>query len=114
MKKNIILIFVLGFLNGCAEYTALVGPSYTMAKTGNIINAAGPMAASYGFKKKTGKSPGQYVNSLAKNYNEGNPYANNEDQIRECQTIHTTNLNKIFFNTMDEIDCFRNPFSILR
>ena len=114
MKKNIILIFVLGILNGCAEYTALVGPSFTMAKTGNIINAAGPMAASYGFKKKTGKSPGQYVNSLAKNYNKENSYTNNENEIRECQTIHTTNLNKIFFNTLDEIDCFRNPFSILR
>ena len=73
MRKSIALIFILVILNGCAEYAALVGPSFTMAKTGNIVNTTGTVAASYGFKKTTGKSPGEYVNSLAKNYDEGNP-----------------------------------------
>ncbi len=114
MRRNIALIFILVILNGCAEYTALVGPSYTMAKTGNIVNATGSMAASYGFKKTTGKSPGEYINSFAKNYDEGNPYSNNENEIRKCRTVHTTDLNKIFFETLDEIDCIRDPFSILR
>ena len=114
MRKSIALIFILVILNGCAEYATLVGPSYTMAKTGSIVNTTGTMAATYGFKKTTGKSPGEYINSFAKNYDEGNPYSNNENQIRECRTMHTTNLNKIFFETLDEIDCFRDPFSILR
>ena len=114
MRRNIALIFILVILNGCAEYTALVGPSYTMAKTGNIVNATGSMAASYGFKKTTGKSPGEYINSFAKNYDEGNSYSNNENEIRKCRTVHTTDLNKIFFETLDEIDCIRDPFSILR
>ena len=31
MKKSIILIIALAFLNACAEYSAFVGPSITMA-----------------------------------------------------------------------------------
>ena len=80
MRKNIALIFILVSLNGCDEYTAIVGQSYTMAKTGSIVNTTGTVAASYGFKKTTGKSPGEYINSFAKNYEEGTPYSNNENQ----------------------------------
>ena len=40
--------------------------------------------------------------------------SNNENQIRKCRTVHTTGLNKIFFETLDEIDCIKDPFSILR
>ncbi|SVA82085.1 uncharacterized protein METZ01_LOCUS134939, partial [marine metagenome] len=37
MKKSILLIITLVFLNACAEYSSLIGPSYTMAKSGSIL-----------------------------------------------------------------------------
>ena len=39
---------------------------------------------------------------------------NQKENIKECQTIHTSSLNEIFFQTLDEIDCYKNPFSILK
>tara|TARA_Y100000590_G_scaffold26870_1_gene30237 strand:+ start:2400 stop:2714 length:315 start_codon:yes stop_codon:yes gene_type:complete len=104
MKKIIFLIFVLSILNGCAEYSSVLGPSYTMAKTGKVASAGNSIAASYGFKKVTGESPETIANT----------FFSESENLRECQTIHSSNLNKIFFTTLDEIDCFRDPFSILR
>ena len=66
MKKSIILIITLAFLNACAEYTALVGPSVTMAKSGSVLQSSTSFATSYGIKKALGQSPGEYVLSLAK------------------------------------------------
>ena len=51
MKKSILLIITLAFLNACAEYTALVGPTYTMAKSGSIVQTGTAYASSYGIKK---------------------------------------------------------------
>ena len=101
MKKSILLIITLVFLNACAEYTALVGPSITMAKSGSVVQTGTTFATSYGIKKTLGQSP---INSF---------FARTEN-VRECQTIHTSSLNEIFFDTLDEIDCHRDPFSILK
>ena len=43
-----------------------------------------------------------------------NSFMNEKENIKECQTLHTSTLNEIFFETLDEIDCFKDPFSILR
>ena len=51
MKKSILLIITLVFLNACAEYTALVGPSITMAKSGSVVKTGTTYATSYGIKK---------------------------------------------------------------
>ena len=55
--------------------------------------------ASYGFKKALNEPD---VSSLL----DTNP--------RECQTVHSSELNKVFFSTLDEFDCYVDPFSILR
>ena len=120
MKKSILLIIGLVFLNACAEYSALVGPSYTLAKSGSIVQTGNAYATSYVVKKAIGKSPGEYVISLAKKNNitakKNNTtkslFVKNEN-VRECQTIHSASLNEIFFDTLD-IDCLRDPFSILK
>ena len=104
MKKNIFFVTIFIILNGCAQYSSIIGPTYTMAKSGSFLNTGAHMATLYGFKKTTGQSPGEYVNS----------FMNQKENIRECQTLHTSTLNEIFFETLDEIDCFRDPFSILK
>ena len=122
MKKSILLIITLAFLNACAEYSAFVGPSITMAKSGSVLQSGTSLATSYGIKKAIGQSPGEYVLSLAKknhkldtrlNENKNIILAQN-DNIRECETIHSSPLTEIFFDTLDEIDCLRDPFSTLK
>ena len=114
MKKSILLIITLAFLNACAEYSAFVGPSITMAKSGSVLQAGTTLATSYVVRKKTGISPEGYINSLARKNYKINSFLNQKENVRECQTIHTSILNEIFFETLDEIDCYKDPFSILK
>ena len=122
MKKSIILIITLAFLNACAEYSALVGPSLTMAKSGSVLQSGTSLATSYGIKKAIGQSPGEYVLSLAKKNHKldtlsdknNNIILAQNDNIRECETMHSSPLTEIFFDTLDEIDCLRDPFSNIK
>ena len=114
MKKSILLIITLVFLNACAEYTALVGPSLTMAKSGSIVQTGTAYATSYGVKKTLGQSPGEYIQTLVRKNYKINSLLAQKENVRECQSIHTSILNEIFFDTLDEIDCLRDPFSILK
>ena len=114
MKKSILLIITLVFLNACAEYTALVGPSLTMAKSGSVVQTGTAYATSYGIKKTIGQSPGEYIQTLVRKNYKIDSFLDQRENVRECQTIHTSSLNEIFFDTLDEIDCLRDPFSILR
>ena len=114
MKKSIFFVGIFIILSGCSQYSSLVGPSYTLAKSGSILQTSTVYATSYGVKKTTGQSIGGHVNSLVrKNYKIDSLLAQKEN-VRECQTIHTSSLNEIFFDTLDEIDCFQDPFSILK
>ena len=114
MKKNIFFVTIFIILNGCAQYSSVVGPTYTLAKSGNIVSAGASAATAYGFKKTIGQSPGEYINSLVRKNYKINSFMNEKTNIKECQTLHTSTLNEIFFETLDEIDCFRDPFSILK
>ena len=106
MKKSIFFVTIFIILNGCAQFTAVLGPTFTMAKTGSLVQTSATMATSYGVKKKTGKSPGEHLNSLVKESFEVNSSLTQKENVKECQIIHTSSLNKIFFATLDEIDCF--------
>ena len=112
MKKIFFLISMLAILNGCAQTTSFVGPTYTMAKSGSIVQAGSSFAASYGIKTLTGTTPGEYAMSFAKNH-KINSFRMTEEE-RECQTFHSSGLSEIFFETLDGIDCLRDPFSILK
>ena len=70
MKKSIFFVGIFIILNGCSQYSSLIGPSYTMAKSGSILQTGTAYATSYGVKKTTGQSLGEnIVNSLVrKNY----------------------------------------------
>ena len=114
MKKSIFFVGIFIILSGCSQYSSLVGPSYTMAKSGSILQTGTVYATSYGVKKTTGQSLGEHVNSLVRKNYKINSFLTEKENIRECQTIHTSSLNEIFFDTLDEIDCLRDPFSILR
>ena len=103
---------MLAILNGCAQSTSFLGPTYTMAKSGSIIQAGNSFAASYGFKQLTGTTPGKYAMSFARSYTNESLLLTEKE--RECQTFHSSTLSEIFFETLDGIDCLRDPFSILK
>ena len=114
MKKSIFFVGIFIILNGCAQYSSVVGPTYTLAKSGSIVSTGASAATAYGFKKTTGQSPGEYVNSLVRKNYKIDSFLTQKENPRECQTIHSSSLSEVFFDTLDEFDCFQDPFSILK
>jgi|TARA_B110000459_G_scaffold160557_1_gene176351 hypothetical protein len=95
--KKIILIFLLvPLLNNCAQYSSLVGPSYTLVNSGSILQASA-----------------SYVGSLSMNKIKKD-YSNELNVEKICPTVHSSELNEIFFETIDHMDCQFDPMSIYR
>ena len=65
--KNLILsISFLLFLNGCAQTTAMIGPAYTFANSGNIFQAGLTYGGSEAITMATGKTPGENLKEFLK------------------------------------------------
>ena len=67
LKKIIAGLFLLFFLNGCVQSTALLGPAYTMASTGNVYQAGLSYGSNQAVKNITGKTPTENIKSLVDN-----------------------------------------------
>ena len=50
------VFFSIIFLSGCFQSTALLGPSMTVATTGNVLQAGLQYGANTAIKKETGKN----------------------------------------------------------
>ena len=61
LKKIIAGLFLLFFLNGCAQNAALLGPAYTLATSGNIYQAGFTYGGNELVTKTTGKSMAQNI-----------------------------------------------------
>ena len=66
-KKIIIGLFLLFFLNGCVQSTALLGPAYTLTSTGNIYQAGLTYGSNQAVRNITGKTPTENIKSLISN-----------------------------------------------
>ena len=64
LKKIIVGLFLLFFLNGCVQSAALLGPAYTLASSGNIFHTGLSYGSSQAVKKITGKSPTENIKDL--------------------------------------------------
>ena len=64
LKKIIVGLFLLFFLNGCVQSTALLGPAYTLTSTGNIYQAGLSYGSNQAVKKITGKSTTENIKSF--------------------------------------------------
>ncbi len=87
---------MIPFLSNSTQYSALVGPTLTLANTGSIAQATTSLSSSLA------------INEVKKEY------TNNLQAERICPTIHSSELNAIFFETIEEIGCYYDPLSILR
>ena len=67
LKKIFAGLFLLFFLNGCVQNTALLGPAYTLASTGNIYHAGLSYSSNQAIENITGKTPTENIKSLIDN-----------------------------------------------
>ena len=79
LKKIIAGLFLLFFLNGCVQGTALLGPAYTLASKGNIYQAGLSYGSNQAVTKITGKSPTENI----KNFVENKKKKNEEEEKQE-------------------------------
>ena len=95
MKKILLLILMVPALSNCGQYSAMIGPSYTLVETGSILQASTSLSS-----------------SLAMN----NAKQSIVDEINNdtCPVVHSSELSEIFFETLEHMDCFNDPMSIYR
>ena len=96
MKKILLMLLLIPLLNNCTQYSAMVGPSFTLAKTGSVLQAATSLSSSLA------------MTTIKTNF------ANELKNENICPTVHTSELNKMFFETLEHLDCFYDPMSIYR
>jgi hypothetical protein len=94
VKRIFLLLFLLPVLSNCTQYSAMLSPALTLAHTGNIAQATSSLAIN--------KAKDDYVESL------------NLNAELICPTHHSSELNEIFFETIEHMDCYYDPLSILR
>ena len=51
MKKAFLIILLVPFLTNCSQYTAMVGPTITLAETGNVLQATSSLSSSLAMNK---------------------------------------------------------------
>jgi hypothetical protein len=95
MKKIYLLFFCFIFLTGCAQNLALLGPAFSVVKTGGIQHAVVSESINYGVKNKTGKKVSEHAMSLL----------SDEVEILECDNTYSNGLQKIFFYKSEDPDC---------
>ena len=83
-------------MSNCTQYSAMLSPVLTLAHTGSLAQASTSLSSSLA------------INEVKKEY------ANNLEAERICPTVHSAEINKIFFETIEQMDCYYDPLSILR
>ena len=61
MKKVFLNLFILLFLTGCFQSTAMVGPTMTLVSTGNVGQAFGAFATNKAVEEETGMQTHEFI-----------------------------------------------------
>ena len=89
LKKIYFLVLISVMLTGCIQSTALLGPSITVATTGNIMQAGLQYGANTAIKNETGKDALTHLKDAV-----------NEEQDSEKIEKKIRNITK---NTIDKV-----------
>jgi len=95
MKKIYFLLFSFIIFTGCAQNLALLGPAFSIVKTGGVQQALVGETINYGVKSKTGKNVSEHALSLL----------GNDAENQECNDTNSISLRSIFFNKLEKQDC---------
>jgi|TARA_B110000238_G_C16016037_1_gene391093 outer membrane lipoprotein-sorting protein len=66
IKKIIIGIFLLGFLNGCVQNAALLGPMYTFGSSGSLYQTGLSYSSTQAISSLTGRSTEENIKMIFK------------------------------------------------
>tara|TARA_B110000211_G_scaffold226520_1_gene280169 strand:+ start:84 stop:392 length:309 start_codon:yes stop_codon:yes gene_type:complete len=89
LKKIIISLFFVCFLNGCIQNTAFLGPAITVVSTGNVYQAGLSYGSSKVITKISGKTPVENIKSLLeKNKDEEDDKKNANDFFKIVKKIN--------------------------
>ena len=83
-------------LSNCAQYSAMLSPALTLAHTGSFAQATTSLSSSLAIKEVKKE------------------YTHNLEAEGICPTVHSAELNAIFFETIVHTGCYYDPLSILR
>ena len=97
MKINFLMILFI-LLTGCAQNLALLGPAFSVVKTGGIQHALVGETINYGVKNKTGKKVSEHAMGLLSDEVE-------IIEIQECDNTYSNDIQKIFFDKSEDSDC---------
>ena len=95
MKKIYFILIPFIFLTGCVQSVALLGPAFTIVKTGSIHQAVVGETINQGIKRETGKNVGEHVMQ----------FLDKDIKGQECKNTNGDTLQEIFFNAFDKTDC---------
>ena len=95
MKKIYFILISFIFLTGCVQSVALLGPAFSVVKTGGIQHAIVGETINYGVKNKTGKNVSEHAMSLFPD----------EVEVEDCDNTYSNGLQKIFFEKSEDPDC---------
>ena len=93
MIRVLLIFFSFIFLTGCIQSAAMLGPVISVATTGGVQKAIISQGFSHGIKRSSGKSITEHA------------FSSLNENVKNCEKMHSASLNKIFFETLDEIDC---------
>ena len=97
MIRIIILLTLAIFLHGCSSQSSFIGSGITIASGGSISQTSLTAGANFFLKEATGKNSIEHIADKT-------IYA----ELRKCEINHSAEINKIFFDTLDQIDCEKN------
>tara|TARA_B100000963_G_C22203963_1_gene484408 strand:- start:236 stop:544 length:309 start_codon:yes stop_codon:yes gene_type:complete len=98
MKKIYFILFCFMFCTGCAQNLALLGPAFSVVKTGGVQHALVSETINHGVKNKTGKNVSEHAMSLFSDQVE-------IVEILDCDNTYSNRLQKIFFEKPEDLDC---------
>ena len=90
LKKTIISLFIVCFLNGCIQNATFLGPAVTVVSTGSVSQAGLSYGTSKAVKKISGKTPLENITTLLQK---------NKDKDKEDENKNVTD----FFNVVNKI-----------
>ena len=93
MIRVLLILFSFIFLTGCIQGVAMLGPVISVATTGGVQKAIISQGINHGIKRSSGKSIAEHA------------FSSLNEKVKNCEKMHSASLNKIFFETLDEIDC---------
>ena len=95
MKKFLFIFFSLIVLQGCSGQTnSYFSSGLTLASGGTTAKSIFATGTNIYIENKTGKNTFQHVKDKTL-----------DSEIRKCEITHSAEINKIFFETLDQIDC---------